>query len=172
MDSLEGKTLSLSIAEFIAKHQVVFFYSRVNPKCSLTAKHNILCCCFVCSMHFIRRWRRPPSLSRVNSAATTNRRSFSRAGGLLCSFSNTTAATRSLAGWSPTIVGQPLPWCSTNWGRHSGQLLECTDPAVDRRIMKIPLCHTTYYKNDCANPCWMINYALSHSWTHLQTDDE
>lgn len=71
------------------------------------------------SMHFIRRWRRPPSLSRVNSAATTNRRSSSRAGGLPCSFSNTTAATRSLAGWSPTTAGLLLPWCSTNWGRDS-----------------------------------------------------
>lgn len=74
-------------------------------------------------MHFIRRWRRPPSLSRVNFAATTSRRSSSRAGELLCSFSNTTAATRSLGGWSPRTAGLPLPWCSTNWGKHSVMVL-------------------------------------------------
>lgn len=74
-------------------------------------------------MHFIRRWRRPPSLSRVNFAATTSRRSSSRAGELLCSFSNTTAATRSLGGWSPRTAGLLLPWCSTNWGKHSVMVL-------------------------------------------------
>lgn len=75
------------------------------------------------SMHFTRRWRRPPSLSRVNFAATTSRRSSSRAGELLCSFSNTTAATRSSGGWSPSTAGLPLLWCSTNWGKHSVTVL-------------------------------------------------
>lgn len=70
-------------------------------------------------MHFIRRWRRPPSLSRVNSAATTSRRSSSRARGLLYSFSNTTAAIKSLAGWGRATTGPLPPWCSTNWGRCS-----------------------------------------------------
>lgn len=102
--------------------QAVFFSFSLNPwHCSSTHTQQSVtyCSALIGSMHFIRRWRRPPSLSRVNFAAITSRRSSSRAGGLPCSFSNTTAATRSLAGWSPTIVGLLRPWCNTNWGRHS-----------------------------------------------------
>lgn len=143
MDSLEGKGFPLPAAKFIADLWL-FYALHLQPIASLQYSQTvrmIYCFLLLDSMHFIRRWRRPPSLSRVNFAATTNRRSSSRAGGLLCSFSNTTAATRSLGGWSPTTAGLLLlPWCSTNWGKRSataGAKKFCNKTANDRGVLQM-----------------------------------
>lgn len=65
-------------------------------------------------MHFIKRWRKLPFLSRANSEVTMSRKNSSRAAEPRCWSSSTIAATKSVARGGRT-AGQP-PSCSRNSG--------------------------------------------------------
>lgn len=71
--------------------------------------------CFPCSMHFIKRWHRLPSLSRANSEVTTNRKNSSRAGVRPCWSRSITGVTRSAAR-DGRLAGRP--W---SFSRNSGE---------------------------------------------------